>query len=61
MDYRNNPTKGMRQMMSGNAKITMIDESGKPLDMEKILREREKNAKEENAKNNNILELYLLK
>ncbi|MCA6066534.1 GLPGLI family protein [Chryseobacterium sp. RG1] len=61
MDYRNNPTKGMRQMMSGNTKITMIDESGKPLDMEKILRDREKNAKEENAKNNNVLELYLLK
>lgn len=61
IDYRNNPTKGMRQMMSGNTKITMIDESGKPLDMEKILRDREKNAKEENAKNNNVLELYLLK
>jgi len=61
VDYRNNPTKGMRQMMSGNAKVTIVDESGKPLDPEKMFREREKQAKEENAKNNNVLELYLLK
>ncbi|WBV61077.1 GLPGLI family protein [Chryseobacterium camelliae] len=61
VDHRNNPNKGMRQMMSGNAKVNIIDESGKPLDPEKLFREREKKAKEENAKNNNVLELYLLK
>ncbi|UMQ42823.1 GLPGLI family protein [Chryseobacterium sp. Y16C] len=60
-DYRNNPTKGMRQMMSGNTKVTIVDESGKPLDPEKMFRELEKKAKEENAKNNNVLELYLLR
>lgn len=61
VDHRNNPNKGMRQMMSGNAKVNIVDESGKPLDPEKLFREREKKAKEENAKNNNVLELYLLK
>ncbi|WEK70950.1 MAG: GLPGLI family protein [Candidatus Chryseobacterium colombiense] len=61
IDHRKNPNKGMRQMMSGNTKVTIVDESGKPLDPEKMFREREKKAKEENAKNNNVLELYLLK
>ncbi len=61
VDHRNNPNKGMRQMLAGNAKVNIVDESGKPLDPEKLFREREKKAKEENAKNNNILELYLLK
>jgi len=61
IDFRNNPTKGMRQMLSGNTKITMIDENGKPLDIEKMLREQERDAKANNAKNNNLLELDLLK
>jgi len=61
VDHRNNPNKEMRQMMSGNTKVNIVDESGKPLDPEKLFREREKKAKEENAKNNNVLELYLLK
>lgn len=48
-------------MMSGSTKMMMVDESGKQLDIEKILRERERNAKADNAKNNNLLELDLLK
>lgn len=61
IDFRNNPTKGMRQMLSGNTKIAMIDENGKPLDIEKMLREQERDAKANNARNNNLLELDLLK
>ncbi|MEG0759870.1 GLPGLI family protein [Chryseobacterium sp.] len=61
IDFRNNPTKGMRQMLSGNTKIAMIDENGKPLDIEKMLREQERDAKANNARNNNFLELDLLK
>jgi hypothetical protein len=38
-----------------------VDESGKPVDVENMIREREKKVKEENAKNNNVLELDLLK
>jgi len=61
VDFRNNPTKGMRQMLSGNTKIAMIDENGKPLDIEKMLRDQERDSKANNAKNNNLLELDLLK
>ncbi|REC39884.1 GLPGLI family protein [Chryseobacterium sp. 5_R23647] len=61
VDFRNNPTKGMRQMLSGNTKVMMIDENGKPLDIEKMLRDRERDAKANNARNNNLLELDLLK
>ena len=61
VDFRNNPTKGMRQMMSGNTKVMMMDENGKPLNIEKMLRDRERDAKANNAKNNNLLELDLLK
>lgn len=61
IDFRNNPTKGMRQMLSGNTKIAMIDENGKPLDIEKMLLEQERDAKANNARNNNLLELDLLK
>lgn len=59
-DNRENPTKGMRQMMSGGNKIMMIDEKGKPLDIEEMMRDMEKNAKANNDKNNNVLELELL-
>lgn len=61
IDFRNNPTKGMRQMLSGNTKIAMIDENGKPLDIEKMLRDKERDTKANNARNNNFLELDLLK
>lgn len=61
VDFRNNPTKGMRQMLSGNTKIAMIDENGKPLDIEKMLRDQERDSKANNARNNNLLELDLLK
>lgn len=61
VDFRNNPTKEMRQMLSGNTKIAMIDENGKPLDVEKMLGDKERDAKANNARNNNFLELDLLK
>lgn len=48
-------------MLSGNTKVMMIDENGKPLDIEKMLREQERDAKANNARNNNLLELDLLK
>lgn len=61
IDHRENPTKGLRQMMSGNTKIKMIDENGKALDIEKMMRDQERDTKANNAKNNNLLELDLLK
>jgi len=59
IDVRKNPTKGMRQTMSSN-EMKMMDEKGNPIDMEKMMRDIEKNVKEENLKDNNLLELDLL-
>ncbi|MCI3936073.1 GLPGLI family protein [Chryseobacterium aahli] len=60
IDQRNNPTKGMRQLMSQGGKVTFTDANGKELDTSKMMRDQEKRAKENNAKNNNLLELDLL-
>ncbi|MFC3157867.1 GLPGLI family protein [Chryseobacterium arachidis] len=61
VENRNDPTKGLRQMFASGRKLMMVDESGKPLEQQTILRMREKEGKEQNAKNNNLLELDLLK
>lgn len=56
IEYRKNPTKGMRQKI-----VKMIDENGKELDMNEMMRKREKDAEKNNAKNNNLLELDILR
>lgn len=61
LDSRNNPAKSLRQIVSSNQKINIIDESGKPLDIEKLIKDKERAAKENNARDNNVLELDLLK
>lgn len=61
LDFRNNPAKSLRQIVSSNQKINIIDESGEPLDIEKLIKDKEKAAKQNNAKDNNVLELDLLK
>jgi len=61
IDFRNNPAKGLRQIVSGNQKIRLIDETGKPLDVEQLIKDKERAAKENNARDNNVLELELLK
>ncbi|GAA5101023.1 hypothetical protein GCM10023210_40110 [Chryseobacterium ginsengisoli] len=61
LDYRDNPTKGMRQMLASGTKIMMTDEKGNKLDINDMIRERERKVKEDNAKDNNFLELDLLK
>lgn len=60
IDSRNNPTKGMRQLMARGGTVKFTDENGKELDTNKMMRDQEKRAKENNAKNNNLLELDLL-
>ncbi len=60
IDYRNNPTKGMRQLMSRGGTVKFTDANGKELDTNKMMRDQEKRAKENNAKDNNLLELDLL-
>ncbi|WP_185146628.1 GLPGLI family protein [Chryseobacterium sp.] len=61
MVNRENPSQEIRQIMTSGRKVTMTDETGKVLDIEKVLRDRDRNQKAENQKNNNILELDLLK
>ncbi len=61
LDYRINPTKGMRQMLASGTKIMMTDEKGNKLDINEMIRQRERKVKEDNAKDNNLLELDLLK
>ncbi len=61
LDSRADPNKATRQMMAGGAKFEMRDPSGKVLDMNEIMKKREKQQIEANKKNNNILELDLLK
>lgn len=60
-EQRNNPTKGMKQLLSQGGKVRFLDENGKELDASKMMRDKERAAKEKNKKDNNLLELDLLK
>jgi GLPGLI family protein len=62
LKFRKDPAAGMRQMVdqSGN-QIKMIDASGKVMDIKKALIDQEKMMKEGFKKNNNLLELDLLR
>lgn len=60
LDNRADPNKATRQMMADDVKIEMRDPSGKVIDMNEMMKKREKQQVEANRKNNNILELDLL-
>ncbi|WP_417429141.1 GLPGLI family protein [Halpernia sp.] len=60
--YRKDPVKGFRMQLSDpNVKFVMKDSTGKILSNSEMLRNREKNAKVQIEKQNNYLELDLLK
>lgn len=61
IENRENPTKGIRQILASGTKVIMTDEKGNQIDIESSLREQERKQKEENKNNNNILELDLIK
>lgn len=61
IDQRNNPTKGMKQLLAQGGNVRFLDENGKELDASKMMRDQERAAKEKNKKDNNLLELDLLK
>jgi hypothetical protein len=62
LDNRENPNKWLRQTMgSKEFKVSMNDASGRPMDLNQIIRDQDEKAKEANKKNNNLLELDLLK
>lgn len=61
LDNRADPNKGTRQLLAGGGTIVMKDASGKIIDMNEMMKRREKQQIEANKKNNNLLELDLLK
>lgn len=60
LESRNDPNKAVRSSL-GQMQMTQINIDGKMMDVNEFLRDREKQQKEKNAKENNILELDLLK
>jgi len=61
LDNRADPNKGLRSLLSVGGKFEMKDASGKIIDANQIMKDREKKQIEANKKNNNPLELDLLK
>ncbi|WP_407481400.1 GLPGLI family protein [Elizabethkingia meningoseptica] len=59
--YRQDPTAQFKQMISSGIISNMKDTSGNPVDVNKMLKEREIKEAERLKKDNNILELDLLK
>ncbi|MGA9212277.1 GLPGLI family protein [Kaistella sp.] len=60
LDSRNDPNKSVRSAL-GQTEIAKVNIDGKMVDMNEFLRNREKQQMEKNAKDNNLLELDLLK
>lgn len=61
LDARNDPAKGLRQLIANSINIQLKDASGREMSSAEMIRNREKIGKENNLKNNNVLELDLLK
>lgn len=60
-ENRNDPGKGMRQMMASGMIRDARDANGNPLDMAKMAKDMEKRSIEQNKKDNNLIDLSLLK
>lgn len=60
-DYRNDPMKSQRQMQAEGTIIEMRDDAGRIIDPEKARKEQEAMMKANIKKQNNILELEMLK
>lgn len=61
VELRNDPGKTLRELLNQNEAVKVIGEDGKEVDIAEILRKRETQGKELRAKNNNILELDMIK
>lgn len=60
-ENRNDPGKSMRQMISSGTLREVRDSNGNPMDITKMIRDMEKNAIERNKKDNNLIDLSLVK
>lgn len=58
---RENPNLSIKQHIAAGGKVMMVDENGKPMDIEQFLKDEDRQVKEKNAKDNNLLELDILK
>lgn len=61
IDNRTDPNKSMRNLLANGGKVEFKDASGNILDTNKMMKDMEKRKLDANKKNNNILELDLLK
>lgn len=60
IENRKNPTRRLGQWIANNQETMLLDRDGKEVNPNEMIRRKEKEAREENARNNNILELDLL-
>ncbi|WP_304342772.1 GLPGLI family protein [Chryseobacterium koreense] len=60
VENRNDPNKSVRSAL-GNLEMVKVNIDGKMTDINEFMRNREKQQKEKNAKDNNLLELDLIK
>ncbi|HMU07558.1 MAG TPA: GLPGLI family protein [Kaistella sp.] len=61
LELRNDPAKTLREMLSQGGEMKLIGQDGKELNPADEIRKREQKGKEDRAKDNNIIELDMLK
>lgn len=61
LENRNDPAKDFKQMLSSGQLSNMKDANGAEISGGSMIKKMEENAKERNAKNNNLIEIDLLK
>lgn len=60
LENRNDPSKVMRQAIANGAIIQLTDPNGNKISTAEMIKNKEQNAKANNAKDNNLIELDLL-
>lgn len=61
LEDRNDPAKVIKQAMANGAALKFTDQSGNVIPPAQMIKNREQNAKSKNAKDNNVIEVDLLK
>ena len=61
MEERNDPAKTIKQALANGGILQFRDQNGNEISPAEMIKNKEKNAKANNAKDNNPLELDLLK
>ena len=61
LEDRNDPAKVIKQAMANGAALKFTDQNGNVIAPAQMIKNREQNAKSKNAKDNNVIEIDLLK